>query len=186
MTSPDALTDRLPDLAGLLRNLGEPERRELEDAFLRVLALSQRTRPNALPAEVPTTAPERVAAARARNLQRATEARSELVAESISTQQVAALLGISSAAVTKRRGKDDLVAFRHAGDWRYPRWQFADGEPREDVLSVWRAMPGRVSVGRVRWFTLPSRQLGGASPLATLDAGGTGRVADAATYIGSR
>jgi hypothetical protein len=182
----DGLTERLPDLAGLIRNLGESERRELEDAFLRVLALSQRSRPSALPEQIPSAAPERAAAARARNLQRATAARAELVADAISTVEVGRLLGISAAAVTKRRGKGELVAFRHAGDWRYPRWQFADGESRDDVLQVWRSLPGRASVGRVRWFTLPSRQLAGATPLERIDRGDVDEVSAAATYVGSR
>ncbi|MGI8869820.1 MAG: helix-turn-helix domain-containing protein [Mycobacteriales bacterium] len=186
MAGSDTLAGRLPDLAGLFRNLDERERRELEDAFLRVLALSQRSRPLALPDEIPAVQPEQVAVARARNLQRATEARADLIAEALSTAEVASMLGVSSAAVTKRRTKGDLVAFRHAGDWRYPRWQFDDGEPRADVRRVWRAMPGRVAVGRVRWFTLPSRHLDDRTPLAALDAGEADRVADAATYIGAR
>lgn len=186
MAGTDTLSGRLPDLAGLFRNLDESERRELEDAFLRVLALSQRSRPTALPEEIPEVAPERVALARARNLQRATEARAALLADAMTTAEVAGLLGVSSAAVTKRRTKGDLVAFRHAGDWRYPRWQFDEGEPRDDVLAVWRAMPGRVAVGRVRWFTLPSRHLDGRTPLQALGDGDADRVADAATYVGSR
>ncbi len=181
-----ALTDRLPDLAGLLDNLADTERRELEDAFLRVLALSQRARPSALPAEVPTAEPEQVAAARARNLARAAEVRAGLVRDSLSTAEVAARLGISAAAVTKRRVKDDLVAFRHRGDWRYPQWQFAGDAPIDGVLEVWRALPERSLVGRVRWFTLPSRQLAGETPLEALGHDRVDAVMGAASAVGSR
>lgn len=180
------LTDRLPDLAGLLDNLADAERRDLEDAFLRVLALSQRSRPAALPPQIPPAEPERAAAARAATLAHATEARAELATGSSSTADVARRLGVSSAAVTKRRTKGDLVAFRHRGDWRYPTWQFDGDETRLDVLAVWQALPQRSAVGRVRWFTLPSRHLDGATPMQALDGGDTARVIDAATYVGAR
>lgn len=181
-----ALTDRLPDLAGLLDNLADTERRELEDAFLRVLALSQRARPTALPEQVPAAEPEQVAAARARNLARAAQVRADLVRDSLSTAEVAARLGISPAAVTKRRGKDDLVAFRHRGDWRYPQWQFTGDALTDGVLDVWHALPERSLVGRVRWFTLPARQLDDQTPLERLHHGQVDAVIEAATAVGSR
>lgn len=180
------LTGRLPELADLVDRLPEDERRQLEDAFLRVLALSQRSRPAALPDEIPAAAPGDVATARAVNLKLAADVRKALVAESLSTGEVAMLLGITPAAVTKRRGKGELVAFRHGGDWRYPGWQFADDEPVSGVIRVWRSMPARSTIGRVRWFTLPSRHLDGATPLDLIDKGEVDRVVDAASYIGSR
>lgn len=182
----ESLERRLPELAQFLDNLAEPERREIEDAFLRVLALSARARPESIPDQITATTPEQAAAARAENLRRAAAVRRSLVTDSLSTPEVAELLGVTSAAVTKRRAKSDLVAFRHGGDWRYPRWQFEDGAVVTGVIDTWRALPSRADVGRVRWFTLPSRQLEDRSPLAAIDAGELPRVIDAASYVGSR
>jgi hypothetical protein len=100
---------------------------------------------------------------------------------------VAALLSVSSAAITKRRGKGGLIAFLHKGDWRYPRWQFRGSELIAEMIATWQVLPDRHDVlGLVRWFTLPSRQLGQRTPVQAIADGDAEAVLDAATYVGSR
>jgi hypothetical protein len=127
------------------------------------------------------------AAAVARGLAREKKTRAALVADSYSTAQVADLLGVSSAAVTKRRGKGGLVAFKHKEDWRYPRWQFDGTGIVPGVIAAWQVLPDRHDVaGLVRWFTLPSRHLGGRTPLEAIRRGDVDSTVDAAGYVGSR
>jgi hypothetical protein len=181
------LADQTPDLAELLDALPAAERDELEATYARVLATAPRNRPRSLHPIVRTHAPEVAAAAVARGLAREADTREQLVADSLSTAQVAALLGVSSAAVTKRRGKAGLIAFKHKEDWRYPRWQFDGGTVLPGAIAVWKVLPDRHDVaGLVRWFTLPSRQLSERTPAEALRAGDVEAVVDAASYVGSR
>jgi hypothetical protein len=181
------ITERLPDLADLLDALPAADRRDVEDAFARTLATAPRRRPRSLHPLIRSHSPQIAAAAVARGLARERATRDELVGESLSTAQVADLLGVSAAAVTKRRSKGGLIAFKHREDWRYPRWQFAGAGVRPDAIAVWQVLPDRHDVaGLVRWFTLPSRHLGGRTPVDALDAGEVDRVVDAASYVGSR
>lgn len=181
------LTDRAPDLAELLAALPAGERADLETAYLRVLATAPRNRPRSLHSVVRTHEPEVAAAAVARGLAREAATREQLVAGSLSTAQVAALLGVSSAAVTKRRGKGGLIAFKHKEDWRYPRWQFDGAAVLPGAIAVWKVLPDRHDVaGLVRWFTMPSRQLSDRTPAQALRDGDVDEVVNAASYVGSR
>lgn len=181
------LTERAPDLAELLDALPAAERDELEAAYLRVLATAPRNRPRSLHSVVRTHEPEVAAEAVARGLAREAATREQLVADSLSTAQVAGLLGVSSAAVTKRRGKGGLIAFKHKEDWRYPRWQFDGGAVLPGAIAVWKVLPDRHDVaGLVRWFTLPSRQLSDRTPARALRDGDVDAVVNAASYVGSR
>lgn len=179
--------DHAPELAELLDSLPAAERAELEAAYLRVLATAPRSRPRSLHSVVRTHEPAAAAAAVARGLAREAVTRAQLVADSLSTAEVAALLGVSSAAVTKRRGKGGLIAFKHKEDWRYPRWQFQGGAVAPEAIAVWKVLPDRHDVaGLVRWFTLPSRQLADRTPAQALRDGDVDAVVDAASYVGSR
>jgi hypothetical protein len=181
------LLERLPDLGDLLDYLSESDRRLVEDAFVRTVATAPRHRPASLHPVVRTHPPEVAAAAVARGLARERHTRAELVGDSYSTRQMAEVLGISAAAVTKRRTKNMLVAFRHQGDWRYPRWQIAGSDVLPGIVSAWRALPDRHdTLGLVKWFTLPARQLGDRTPLEAIRAGDVEDVVDAASYVGSR
>jgi len=182
-----ALAERMPELAGLLEALPSNERRELEDAYLRVLATAPRKRSRSVHPLIRSHAPAVAAAAVARGLAREQATRAALVAHSWSTPEVAALLGVSSAAVTKRRTKGGLIAFKHKEDWRYPRWQFQGSQVRPDAVAAWQMLPDRHDVvGLVRWFTLPSAQLRGRTPIAAIEAGDAAAVVEAASYVGSR
>jgi hypothetical protein len=182
------LTERLPDLTDLLDALAPADRRDVEEAYVRVLATAPRRRPRNVHQVVRSHPPAAAAAAVARGLARDRATRAELVADSWSTSEVAERLGISAAAVKKRRGKNMLISFQHKGDWRYPRWQFT-GATGVDLgaIAVWQLLPDRHdAVGLVRWFTLPARNLAGRTPAQALHDGDADQVAAAASYIGSR
>lgn len=181
-----SLAERLPELSDLLDRVAADDRRRLEDAYLAVLAKAPRHRPTSMHPQVRSHPPERVALARARTLAAELQVRAELVADSLSTAELATTLGVSAAAVTKRRERGGLAAFRHRGDWRYPRWQLRSGELLPGVAEVWQSLPDHDALSLTRWFGLPSTALEGATPLALLQAGEVGRVAEAATYVGGR
>jgi Protein of unknown function (DUF2384) len=181
------LAERVTDLGRRLQYAAEDDAVTIEAAVVAAAAVATRRRPTALPPAVRTHPPERVAAARARTLEAFLEARSALLADSLSTIEVARRLGVSAAAVTKRRVAGRLVAFRHRGDWRYPAWQLADGAVLPGIADAWREMPHHAEDLRaVRWFTLPSRHLGGRAPIDVLRDGDPAAVVDAASYVGSR
>lgn len=187
-----SLAERVADLGRQLEYAADDDALAVEAAVLLAAVASNRARPSSAPALVRSHPPEEVVRARAATLTRYLEMRGELVRGSVSTAEAAVRLGISPAAVTKRRGARALVAFRHRGDWRYPAWQFSDGGVLPGVPQVWRELPDRDPLGLADWFTLPSRHLDGRSPLDVLrdgaagDVGALGRVADAASYVGSR
>jgi hypothetical protein len=181
------LAERVTDLSKRLQYAAEDDTVTIEAAVVAAASIATRRRPTALPPAIRSHPPERVAAARARTLEAFLEARSALVADSLSTVEVARRLGVSAAAVTKRRVAGRLVAFRHRGDWRYPAWQLADGGLLPGVVEAWQAIPHHADDLRaVRGFVLPSRHLGDRSPLDALRAGDVAAVADAASYVGSR
>jgi hypothetical protein len=187
MVAMSALADRMPELTGLLESLPAADRGELEAAYLRVLTTAPRKRSRSVHPLIRSQTPATAAAAVARGLAREQATRAALVAQSWSTPEVAALLGVSSAAVTKRRAKGGLIAFKHKEDWRYPQWQFRGSQVRPDAIAAWQMLPDRHDVlGLVRWFTLPSAQLGGRTPIAAIDEGDSTAVIDAASYVGSR
>jgi hypothetical protein len=182
-----ALAERMPELTELLESLPPADRREVEEAYLRVLTTAHRRRPRSLHPVVRTHQPAVAAAAVARGLAREQATRAALVESSWSTAEVARLLGVSSAAVTKRRAKGGLIAFLHKGDWRYPHWQFQGSQLLASAIAVWQMLPDRHDVlGLVRWFTLPSRQLRDRTPIQAIAEGDADSVIDAATYVGSR
>ncbi len=181
------ISEVLPDLHELLDALAPADRQEVEDAYLRVLATAPRRRPRSLHSVVRSHPPAVAAAAVARGLARERQTRAELVADSWSTAEVAARLGISDAAVKKRRSKNMLIAFLHKGDWRYPRWQLSGSVVDPGAVAVWQVLPDRHDVvGLVRWFTLACRQLDGRTPAQALAAGDVDAVIEAASYVGSR
>src|SRR4051812_3957171 len=121
------LAERVDDLTRRLQYAAEDDTVAIEAAVVAAAAAATRRRPTALPSAIRSHPAERVAAARARTLEAYLDLRRELVADSLSTSEVARRLAISPAAVTKRRVGGRLVAFRHRGDWRHPAWQFDDG-----------------------------------------------------------
>jgi len=89
----------------------------------------------------------------------------------LSATQVAAMLGITRAAVDKRRQARRLLALRIRGDWAYPAAQFQDAATPEGLSDVLAAMAD-ASPGSVLDMLLAADDaLGGASRSAALRAG---------------
>jgi hypothetical protein len=179
------LEQQVTALARRLQYASEADELAIEAAVLAAASDAQRTRPANLPDYVRAQTPEQVAEVRAETLRDWLALRDAMLAASLSTAEVAGRLGISSAAVTKRRQARRLVAFQLKGDWRYPAWQLRQADVLAGVEQAWQALPLTVhdALSLARWFTLESRHLGG-TPLALLEAGEVDRVVDAAAYVG--
>jgi hypothetical protein len=179
------LEEQVTALALRLQYASETDELAIEAAVLAAASDAQRTRPANLPDYIRAQTPEQVAETRAATLRDWLELRDQMLATSLSTAEVAARLGISPAAVTKRRQARRLVAFQLKGDWRYPEWQLRGHDTLPGVAEAWQALPLTVhdALSLARWFTLESRHLG-ATPLSLLDAGEVDRVVDAASYVG--
>ena len=179
------LEEQVTALARRLQYASEDDELAIEAAVLAAASDARRTRPASLPSYIRSQAPEQVAEVRAGTLRDWLAVRDEMLQASLSTAEVAARLGISSAAVTKRRQARRLVAFQVKGDWRYPAWQLRGGQVLDGVAAAWQALPLEVhdALGLARWFTLESRHLG-TTPLALLEAGEVARAVDAAGYVG--
>ncbi len=179
------LGEQVTALAQRLQYASESDELAIEAAVLAAASDAQRTRPANLPDYVRAQTPEQVAETRAATLRDWLALRDQMLATSLSTAEVAARLGISSAAVTKRRQARRLVAFQLRGDWRYPEWQLRGPVVLPGVAEAWQALPLAVhdALSLARWFMLESRHLG-ATPLSLLEAGEAGRVVDAASYVG--
>lgn len=179
------LEQKVSDLARRVQFASEDDELSIEVAVLAAASDALRVRPRNLPPYLRAQTPEQVAETRAATLREWVGLREEMLATSLSTADLAARLGVSSAAVTKRRQAGRLVAFQVRGDWRYPLWQLRGGQVRPDVVEVWQALPVEVHdrLSLARWFTLPSAHLG-RTPLEALAAGDTAAVVDAAGYVG--
>lgn len=105
---------------------------------------------------------------------RGAEVRARLVEAAgglLSADAVGALLGITRAAVDKRRALGKLLALRIRGDWSYPAAQFRDGEVLEGIPSVLAGMADASPWSILDFLLAPDDALGGRTPLATLRAG---------------
>ena len=179
------LEQQVQDLARRVQFASEDDELSIEVAVLAAAADALRVRPANLPPYLRRQTPEQVAETRAATLREWVALREEMLATSVSTADLAARLGVSSAAVTKRRQAGRLVAFQVRGDWRYPLWQLSGADVLPGVVEVWQALPLDVHdrLSLARWFTLESTHLG-MTPLAALAAGDAARVVDAAGYVG--
>lgn len=105
---------------------------------------------------------------------RGAEARTRLAERAgglLSVGQVAALLGITRAAVDKRRSVGKALAVRIRGDWHYPAAQFRDGEVIEGIADILAALPDTGGWAALDLLLADSEALNGRSPLACLRAG---------------
>jgi len=89
----------------------------------------------------------------------------------LSVGQVGALLGITRAAVDKRRSVGKLLAVRVRGDWHYPAAQFRDGEVLPGIPECLALMPEASGWSVLDLLLAEDSALGGRSPLAALRAG---------------
>ena len=115
------------------------------------------------------------------------QVRRELLARSLTTAQVAKLLGLPAQTVRERVAQGHLLAVRDRGTWRFPAWQF-DPEGVDGVVrglpAVARALQGS-PLAKVSWFVQPNSYLGGRRPLDLLKAGCSEEVEQAARAYGA-
>jgi hypothetical protein len=131
------------------------------------------------------TAAERMAA-RFDVLARSFARRRELLADSLTSSQVAQLLGTSRQTPHDRVESGTLLAVMDRGALRFPIWQFdPDGEGGvvAGLPAVLRAL--EVSpMAKASWLTRPNYMLDGETPLACLKSGDVERVVGLARAVG--
>lgn len=89
----------------------------------------------------------------------------------LSAEQVAALLGITRAAVDKRRSVGKALAVRVRGDWHYPAAQFRDGEVLPGIPEIVAHRTDTSGWAVLSFLLAEEGALGGRTPLAALRAG---------------
>jgi hypothetical protein len=111
------------------------------------------------------------------------EALSGVLAEALSRQEAATLLGISPQAVSKRHAAGALVALARGRELQFPAWQFADGAALPGLADVISAFPGSPLTLSV-WAKTPNPDLERATPAQMLSRrGGVERVLEAIESI---
>lgn len=90
----------------------------------------------------------------------------QTVRNSLTRDEVAARLGITAQAVSKRTKADQLVVLRHGGRARYPVWQFADDDVIANVPDLIDEFSSALSLSV--WMTTPSADLDGLTPTEML------------------
>lgn len=112
--------------------------------------------------------------------------RRELLADALTTQQVAALLGTSRQTPHDRVANNTLLAVHDRGVLRFPAWQFdpngpdgvIDGLPQ--ILQALRVSP----LAKVSWLVRPNPYLDQRRPLDVLKDGGIVSVLRLAQSVG--
>lgn len=120
-------------------------------------------------------------------LRGAQEKRWLLAAEggTLSGGEVAELLGVTRQAIDKQRRARKLLALRVGKAWRYPAWQFADGQPLPGLDTILGALRG-TSLWSVTAFLLGRNvRLKGRRPLDLLRGGEVDPVDRAARAYGA-
>jgi len=91
-------------------------------------------------------------------------------------EQAAGRLGITPQAVSERRKTGRLIALRRGREWRFPAWQFGDGDALPGLERLAGAYPG-TPLNLSVWAVRPSPDLGGRTPAQELARrGGVDRV----------
>lgn len=112
--------------------------------------------------------------------------RRELLTDSLTTSQVAQLLGTTRQTPHDRVESGTLLAVMDRGALRFPIWQFdPDGEGGvvAGLPTVLRALEVS-SMAKVSWLTRPNYMLDGETPLARLKSGEVERVVELARAVG--
>lgn len=87
----------------------------------------------------------------------------------LTTQEVAALINITPAAIYERRRRGRLVAFRNElGTWYHPAFQFRGRDLRLDVERLLREVNGLPAQSVAAWLVTPHPGLRGRSPFQEL------------------
>jgi CheY-like chemotaxis protein len=123
-----------------------------------------------------------------RSLERYFDERRQLLRGSLTTDQVAKLLGTSRQTPHDRVKAGTLLALSDAGKLRFPHWQF-DAQGDDGVVGGLPQTIRALRVGplaSVRWLTNPNRVFEGRTPLELLRAGEVRRVVAEAAGVGAR
>jgi len=134
-----------------------------------------------------TRSPEEVADLERQALQIGFAERNKILERSMSTQEVADLLGTSRQTPHDRVKAKTLLGVEHNGSLRFPTWQFdpagANGVVNGlgQVLKVLDVSP----FAQARWLQLPNSVLGGQTPLDALKAGRLDEVIAEARGVGA-
>ena len=111
----------------------------------------------------------------------------EISGGTLSSEQVAEVLGISRQAVDKRRSSHQLLALTQGRrGYSYPSFQFEDGKTitgLEDVLAELKALDPWM---QMVFFTSPNERLDGKTPIETLQNGLLEEVTSAAGGYGEQ
>jgi hypothetical protein len=89
----------------------------------------------------------------------------------MSADEAGRMLGITRQAVDKRRRSYSLLAFREAGDWRYPACQFDQGEAVTGIADVVRGFSEAGPWAALDFLLAPDSALGGMTPMEGLHRG---------------
>ncbi len=125
---------------------------------------------------------------RVRALAQSFAIRREILADTLSSTQVAAILGTTRQTPLDRVRGNTLLALRDGGSWRFPAWQFDAGGPDGmvpglvDVLHALQTGP----FAKARWLRRPHPELDEQTPLGALQAGRLAEVLPLAARVGAR
>lgn len=88
---------------------------------------------------------------------RLAEIRAVTIAESFTTAETAALLGVSESTVRRRRVKRTLYAFPHGWQWLFAAWQFTTAATIPGIVELAPALPPSIHPAFVRGMMLAPR-----------------------------
>jgi hypothetical protein len=131
--------------------------------------------------------PEQAAEIRLATLTRQFTQRRRLLQNTISSTQVARLLGTTRQTPIDRLRQGTLLALRDGGSWRYPLWQFDPAGPDgvvDGLIDVLRELEPN-PFAQAAWLLEPQDQLGGDAPITALRRGHTQRTLTVAAQIGA-
>jgi hypothetical protein len=157
----DELLDTLNGLAS---------RRSAEELEALIQALSSLDQPDNLDERRWGYAPRNPAQTRFENIARLQAQRAEVLADAVSREQAARVLGVSPQQVSNLLDSGELVGVRERGRWALPRWQFTADGTLPMLGELIRAYPGG-AVGLSLWATSPSVDLHRRTPARALASG---------------
>lgn len=102
------------------------------------------------------------------------------------TSDVAATLSMSTTAVQKKRAKGYLLAIRDGGQWRFPAWQFKDGDVVDGLRETLDALSDESLWVKLRFFVTPNSVLMDETPIDLLRLGETEVIVKAAQAYGDQ
>lgn len=113
--------------------------------------------------------------------------RQQLLVNSISRDETAALLGVTAQSITTRLAARKLVGIKMGREWRLPTWQFDPDDPTgvlPDLHALQAAFPGG-PVSLSRWMLRAQPEFDGRSAREELLLRGSGAVIEVARVLTS-